>query len=179
MKSIYLFLIAAAILLTGCTITIDTKKDSVDTPPYAGRALHLAVIGEAPSVRERQAKFSAITFDDLLNNQSLAADFDAVFIMKEHLSEAADDQYAEVYRTAGIPFFFIESKKSYMPFILEDIAYEDIKDTNDGLYATGYFNSEGKWEFWGTGLYNDKVNSSNIQSAYSRVFETIHNWPKK
>ncbi|MNC63526.1 hypothetical protein D3C75_1136530 [compost metagenome] len=99
--------------------------------------------------------------------------------MKEHLSEAADARYAEVYQTAGLPFFFIESKKSYMPFVLEDVAYEDIKDINDGVYATGYFNSEGKWEFWGTGLYNDKVNSTNIKSAYSRVFETINNWPLK
>ncbi|CAH1212116.1 hypothetical protein PAECIP111892_03698 [Paenibacillus auburnensis] len=179
MKSFYLLLIVAALLLTGCTITFDTKKDSVDTPPYTGKALHLAVIGEAPTVREEQVRFSAITFEDLLDSQSLKADYDAVFIMKEHLSEAAEDRYAEVYRTAGIPFFFIESKKSYIPFILEDVDYEDIKDTNDGIYATGYFNSEGKWEFWGTGLYNDKVNSRNIQSAYSLVFETIHNWPLK
>ncbi|WP_054942889.1 hypothetical protein [Paenibacillus ihuae] len=179
MKSIYLLLIVAALLLTGCTITIDNKKNSVDTVPYTGKALHLAVVGEAPSVREQQVKFSAITLEELLGSQSLEADYDAVFIMKEHLPEAADARYAKVYKTAGLPFFFIESKKSYMPFVLEDVAYEDIKDINNGVYATGYFNSEGKWEFWGTGLHNDTINSTNIKSAYSRVFEAINNWPQK
>jgi hypothetical protein len=179
-KYIYPLLVFVVMILAGCNITIDTKKDSVDTPLYTGRHLNLAVIGEAPSVREQQVKFSAITLDELYNSQSLlATNYDAVFIMKKHLSEAAEARYAEVYRTAGLPFFFIESKKSYIPFILEDVAYEDVKDTGDGLYAIGYVQSAGKLDFWGTGLYNDKVNSTNIKSAYSRVFETIDNWPVK
>ncbi|MNE49636.1 hypothetical protein D3C80_1441700 [compost metagenome] len=124
MKFIYPLMLMAALMLAGCTLVLDTTSDSVDTPLYAGKALNVAVIGEAPSVRERQVVFSAVTLDEIYDNsRSLSADFDAVFIMKEHLSEAADARYTEVYQSAGIPFFFIESEKSYVPFILEDVAY--------------------------------------------------------
>lgn len=180
MKLIYPLMLMAAFFLTGCTLVLDTTPDSVDTPLYPGKALNVAVIGEAPSVRERQVVFSAVTLDEMYNNsRSLSAEYDAVFIMKEHLSEAADARYAEVYQTAGIPFFFIESKKSYMPFILKDLAYEDVPDMNNGMYATGFLNAEGKWQIWATGLYSDKVNTTNIKSAYSAVFEAVNNWPVK
>ncbi|WP_342562829.1 hypothetical protein NST84_25150 [Paenibacillus sp. FSL R7-0345] len=180
MKVLYPLLILATFILSGCTLVLDTQPDSVDTPPYAGKGLNVAVIGEAPSVRERQVAFSAITLDEMYDNsRSLSAEYDAVIIMKEHLSEAAEARYAEVYQTAGIPFFFIGSTKSYMPFVLEDLDYEDVPEMNNEMYATGYFNAEDKWQFWATGLYNNKVNNRNIKSAYSAVFEAINNWPVK
>ena len=66
-----------------------------------------------------------------------------------------------------------------MAFILEDIADEDVPDMNNGMYTTGYLNAEGKAQVWATGLYNDKVNRTNIKSAYSAVFEAINNGPVK
>lgn len=93
--------------------------------------------------------------------------------MKEHLQEADDNKYVKVYTNAGIPFFFMESTKSFMPFVREDISYEDISDTGSGMYATGYLQIGEASKFWGYGLYNDKVNEPNIKDVYSRMFTTI------
>lgn len=165
----FTFIILIIILATGCTTTADT----VDTPLYSGQSLSLAVIGEVPKVREEHIKFINISFDELEDYTKLSSVYDAVFIMKEHLSEAAQGKYAKVYKNAGIPFFYIESTKSFMPFVAEELSYDDISDTGSGMYATGYLASDKGDRSWGYGLYNNIVNAPNIKSAYSRMFTTI------
>ncbi|WP_410514643.1 hypothetical protein PaeBR_09805 [Paenibacillus sp. BR2-3] len=81
----------------------------------------IGVIGEAPVIREDHVKFTSITLDKLDGGNKLSAEFDAIIIMKDHLSEAANKKYANTYKTAGVPFFFMESKKSYIPFIEEEL----------------------------------------------------------
>ncbi|KWX77491.1 hypothetical protein AMQ84_12135 [Paenibacillus riograndensis] len=154
-------------MLTGCT------SDSVDTPLYEGQPLEIGIIGDAPAIRERNISFTGMSMDDLKEGAMLPGNIDAVFITKDHLSEAAEPQYAQTYKKAGVPFFFIESMKSYIPFVYEDLSYEEVPDMQSGMYATGYYQSGGKMKYWGYGLYNDKVNSVNIKDAYSRIFATI------
>jgi hypothetical protein len=168
MKKLFPVLLLILVMLTGC------KSDTVDTPLYDGKNLVIGVIGNSPKVREENVKFKNINFNKLEEGKNLSSAFDAIFIMKEHLSKAANSKYAAVYKNSGIPFFFIESTKSYIPFVNEHISYEDSPNIGDQTYATGYFQSgEGKDQYWFYGLYNDKVNENNIKDVYTRIFTTI------
>ncbi|WP_256989984.1 hypothetical protein [Paenibacillus sp. VTT E-133280] len=159
------------IFATGCT----SNADTVDTPLYSGKSLFIGVVGEVPKIREEHIHFTSISFEELEDYDELSSDYDAVVIMKEHLQEADDNKYVKVYTHAGIPFFFIQSTKSFMPFVLEDVSYEhsSLKDFNNNMYATGYFHNGEKYRSWEDGLYNDKINEPNIKDAYSRIFTTI------
>jgi len=157
-------------LIVGCSIS------TTQSPLYEGKDLVIGVIGELPDVREKNIKFISISFNDLETINDLSSQFDAVIITKEHLSEAAHAQYAKIYKTSGIPFFFMESTKSYFPFILEDKSYEDIRDISvkTGDYATGFLQlDEENIKYWGYGLYKNEVNKENVQDVYSRIFSTI------
>jgi hypothetical protein len=166
MNKISIILLFICLLLAGC------NSDTIDTPLYEGKSLVIGVIGDAPNIREKNVDFKKITFNQLVD-QNLSPDYDAIIIMKENLTEAANQRYAKVYKYAGIPFFFMESKKSYLPFINEEMSYEDVPDLKSGNYATGYFQSGKAYQYWGYGLYNDKVNEPNIENVYTRIFTTI------
>ena len=166
MKKTFPVVLFILMILASC------NSDTIDISLYEGKNLVIGVIGDAPKVREDNINFTKITFNEL-EDETLLADFDAVFIMKEHLTEAADSKYAKVYRNSGIPFFFIESKKPYINFVEEELSYEDFQDSKSGDYAIGYFQSGEEGQFWGYGLYNDKVNEPNIKDAYIRIFTTI------
>ncbi|OAB45263.1 membrane lipoprotein lipid attachment site-containing protein [Paenibacillus glacialis] len=173
MKKIFPFILFILVILAGCTTN---AADTVDTPLYAGKPLVIGIIGDSPAVRENNVEFKNITFKQLeeVNNQS--SELDAIMIMKEHLSEAAESKYAKVYKNPSIPYFFIESTKSYVPFIIEELSYEEVPELDNLNYVTGYFNTgadENQFQSWGYGLYNDKVNESNIKNVYTQIFTTI------
>jgi hypothetical protein len=168
MKKLFSVVLLLLVMLAGC------RSDTVDTPLYDGKNLVIGVIGNSPKVREVNVKFKNINFNKLEEGKNLSSEFDAIFIMKEHLSEAANSKYAAVYKNSGIPFFFIESTKSYIPFVNEQISYDNSPNIDAQTYATGYFQSgEGKYQYWGYGLYNDMVNGNNIKGVYTRLFTTI------
>ncbi|WP_339316083.1 hypothetical protein [Paenibacillus sp. FSL R10-2734] len=173
MKRIILnaLIILIVIFTTGCTSIADT----VDTPLYSGKSLSLGVVGEIPKIREEHVHFTNISFDELEDYSTLSSKYDAVVIMKEHLQEADDNKYIKVYTNAGVPFFFIEATKSFMPFVLEDVSFEhsSLTNFNYDMYVTGYFQTGEAYKSWGYGLYNDKVNEPNIKDVYSRIFTTI------
>jgi hypothetical protein len=179
-KILYALLVAFSLVL-GVFVFNNVEEEStstpdfVDTPLYTGRNLIVGVIGEPPKIREKNVSYKTLTFGEL-KDFSTHLDFDAVFITEEHLSEASNQEYAKVYKTAGIPFFFIESKKSYLPFVSEELSYEEVPDLKSGMYATGYFQYGDKSQSWGYGLYNDKVNNKNIEDVYSRIFNTIESF---
>ncbi|ULO06571.1 hypothetical protein H1230_26825 [Paenibacillus sp. 19GGS1-52] len=169
MKKISMILFFICFIVTAC------NSDTVDTPRYEGKSLVIGLIGDAPNVREKNVDFKQITFKQL---EDLSPDYDAIFIMKEYLSEAATQKYAKVYKNAGIPFFFIETTKSYLPFINEELSYEDAPDLSSDTYATGYYQSDKEFQYWGYGLYNDKVNESSIADVYTRIFTTMESLEK-
>ncbi|WP_139084600.1 hypothetical protein [Bacillus sp. FJAT-27264] len=180
-SKLILFLASLVVLLAGCTFEV--IQQSVDTPLYKGQSLNLVVIGDPPIVRERHVTFTEITFEDLKKGAELASHYDAVFIMKEHLREAAEGQYAKRYGETRLPIFFVESKQPAAFFTLEDVEYDTFADIYDGMYIKGFLlHPEGQpggdppvmaRQDWGFGLYNDIVNDTNVKDVYSRVFETI------
>lgn len=170
MKKILMGFISLLVILVGCN-----EKDQVESLIYQGERLNIGVIGEAVDVREQNVNFESLTLDKLESDvKSISTEFDAIFIMKEYLIEAGEKQYANMYSELGIPVFFIQSKKSYLPFINEDMTYEEAPNIEDQTYATGISSEEkDAFKYWGYGLYNDTENETNIKDVYSRIFTTI------
>ncbi|MHA6252956.1 hypothetical protein [Oceanobacillus sp. CAU 1775] len=138
---------------------------------YKGPSLNVGVIGEEPDVREKNVHFHTITFNDLKED---GPGFDAIIIMKDLLKEAADDKYIEVYQDLKIPIFFVESQKSYVPFITEGLTYDKVPDMNIHVYFTGIlFRTKDDFQVWEFELYNNVKSSINILKTYSSLFETI------
>ncbi|MFC7063814.1 hypothetical protein [Halobacillus seohaensis] len=140
---------------------------------YEGEALRIAIIGEPPIIKEEQVEFNEISFEDLTNKDLMS--YDAVLITKEHLNQASESQYADVYLNSTIPFFFI-SAKSRIPFTMNDEKYSDSWGWIRGnSYAVGVIKSEegDKLNGWGYSLYNDEKKDEYIKEVYSRIFKTI------
>ncbi|CAH0344820.1 hypothetical protein [Bacillus sp. CECT 9360] len=168
MNKLFLFFLVIMIILTGCS------SEETDSPIYSGKNLDIGVVGKNPNVREDNVKFKSITLDELeTNTEKISTEFDAVFIMKEHLSQAAESKYANVYKILSIPTFFIESSKGYLPFVYEDITYENAPEINSQTYASGYLHDGEIYKSWDYGLYNDTFNETNIKDVYTRIFTTI------
>lgn len=167
MKSILTAFLLVVFILAGCS----QEKDTFSSPLYQGRSLIVGVIGEVPTVRESNVTFKQITFDNLEKGDSFLSSYDAVFIMKEELPTAASPQYAKIYKLAGIPFFFFESSKYLATYIDATISYEDWPDMGPGFFVLGY--DGGTRHQFGTGLYNDTKNETNVKSAYSDIFRQI------
>jgi len=156
-------------ILAGCE-----DPGTIYEPIYTGKNLSIGVVGEIPSVREEDVEFKLINLNDL-HSKELSVQLDAVFIMKENLRDAADSQYASVYKNAGIPFFFIESEKSYYPFIDEETSYDNFPNLTSGdyAYATGFYQVGDKIQSWRYGFNKNELKENHILDAYSHIFNTI------
>ncbi len=165
------FLLLLMIVLVGCTEKLPEFEE------YAGRPLEIAVIGTAPDVRETNVVFEEFLMGDLLFIDF--SEYDAVFIMKEYLEEASAVEYAEVYTSSKIPFFFIESTKGSDPFINADETYDNTQQFGDGMkmkFASGYApsnDSETGPTTYNFGLYNDIKNDETVEGVYSHIFMMI------
>lgn len=135
-------------------------------------ALKIGIVGGSPKVKENQVQFEEINLKDL-TTMNLKSKYDGIIIMKDYLQEAAKSGYAEVYKKSGVPFFFIQSKTTYVPFIEKEIEYDDFPDENTLNYATGYYQNGEEAQFWEYGLYNDKETAAHIKDVYTRIFKTI------
>ena len=166
-KLIGILIISLQLFLVACA------NNSVDSEEYSGKDLEIGVVGKFPEVKENNINFTSIEMKDLKDQRQLEK-VDAVFIMKENLVEAANDEYVESYQSGIVPFFFIESEKSYLPFVVKSSTYEGAKNSQTNDYATGYYNNpNGDMKYWGYGLYDDVRNEANIKDAYTRIFKTI------
>ena len=138
---------------------------------YSGRALSIGVIGEVPTVWEKQVKFYKIQFSDL-ENHTFDTKYDAIFISKENLLQASQNKYKSIYRSSKIPFFFFQSKKGCEPFIQEDLTYD--KASDDTLFfANGIIYVDNKPKLWATDLCDNIENETTVRNLYSRIFEAI------
>lgn len=134
--------------------------------------LKIGVVGKPPKVNEKKVKFEEITLIEM-EKMDLSSEYDGVFIMGDFLRDAAKPDYAQIYKDSGIPFFFIQTKSTFIPFVYEDIDYDDLFDENNLEYAFGYYQNGETAQTWEYGLYNDKVTEKNIKDVYSRIFKTI------
>jgi hypothetical protein len=142
---------------------------SSDTPtnPYIGRDLNVGVIGGFPDILEsKRVTLHAVDFEDLIRGSHKK--YDAVFVMKERLAGAADDQYSEVYSRLGLPIIFIGTSAVY-PFTSTDIEYQPEEYQQGTSYAVGIVNGTE----YGWGLYNDEESEETVNLFYSDLFRLI------
>ncbi|MDW0118362.1 hypothetical protein QTL97_15630 [Sporosarcina thermotolerans] len=135
---------------------------------YKGKYLKIGVIGAIPEVNEKQIAFQEISFDQFTIEE--VRNFDAVFVMKESLSTAAEKQYTKIFTDSHIPFFFIDSNKGAYPFIDENLEYEEAAEIpNHNYFATGYLltidGEEMTWTY--------EPSNENNKVSFSAIFKTI------
>ncbi|WP_404468392.1 hypothetical protein [Sutcliffiella horikoshii] len=167
MKSYCLILLVLVFALTAC------KQNSV-FKSYEGRTLDIAVVGEPPEVKEEQVIFTEISFDEMTPEDLTS--YDAVFIRENNLSEAAADQFADVYSDSNIPFYFIGTD-NFVPFTEKDLEYDNTSEWTAGMsYAVGVLTSkeDDTLKHWGFGLHNDIKSDEHLKAMYSRIFISIN-----
>lgn len=165
MRKILIFIIASILFIfVGC--------NTVKFEPYNGMPLTIGVIGEAPEIKENVVKFNEIEFTDL-ENQDILKQYDAIFITKDNLAEAAKERYKSIYNKSTLLIFFIGNEKGHVPFTIEDLSYEDVPNSGSQSYATGILFNNGEFKSWEYGLYNDTKTKKSIEDMYSGIFNTI------
>ncbi len=185
----YFLFILAAVLLTACSANetsgevkedkqsdSEAVSDSKDSKPgfeaYQGKPLKIAVIGEPPAIKEEDlVTFTKLGMDELKSGN--VSKYDAVIVKHKYLKQAAKSEYAEVYKQAKLPFFFIQSEKTFLAFTISDLSYKDARSLSNQEYAVGFVSKEDGYSYWKYGLYNDKESDQNIKDVYSRIFKTI------
>ena len=160
MNKLLLFFISMLLFVCGCSSTTPTK-------PYTGRVLNIGIIGNPPTIMEnRTVKFVPITFEDLVNDNY--KNYDAVFIMKEKLAEASNDNYSKIYAELHEPIIFIGTD-TLMPFISNNTEYLSKDFQKGSAYSSGLIEGVS----YGFGLYNDKENEAALKLFYSDLFRLI------
>jgi hypothetical protein len=172
MQKIVLLIMVLIFCLVGC------NKNEVKSEIYKGKNLSIAVVGKTPEVREKNIDFKSLSLEEISKSvKEISNEFDAVFIMKEHLSEADDDKYVSTYKDLTIPTFFFETTKAHLPFVNEGVTYKTAPEVGENSYAVGYLYSGTKQKYkddvWKFYLYNDVKNEVNIKDVYTNIFKTI------
>lgn len=168
-RPIYFLLCIILIVLIAYNVR---EPKSIKTKPYAGRNLSIGIIGKIPKVREKQVKFTKIQFTDI-EKEKFDTGYDAIFITKGNLSEAAKAKYAPIYKKSNIPIFFIDNNKGNTPFTHEELSYEEVPVLDEQTYITGILYENNVAKSWGYGLYNDIENEENIKATFTDVFQGI------
>ena len=159
-------------ILIGCNDKIENNEI------YKGQKLNIAIIGVKPEVREENINFTSLSLEELSQNtKTISKEFNAVFIMSENFSNADEDKYIETYNNLTIPIFFIGTTKAHLPFVTENVKYENAPEISEDLYAAGYLYSEtnegpkvDRWRFF---LNNDLKDSIKIKDVYTNIFKTV------
>ena len=175
MKKILLIFLLIVMTLSGCTSEYSSE---VKPTVYKGKNLDIGVIGSSPDIEEASVKFTTISFEDLEDTKSTSERFDGIFIMQNHLKQADEEKYINVYKEMTIPIFFVGTTKGFLPFVLEDLTYEDAPDIPDS-YIAGYLQkTQDEYMYWGFGLNDGVENESSIKEIYTRVLKTIETLEK-
>lgn len=159
------FLVFLVLMLTACS-----DKPKLET--YKGDMLTIGVLGKAPEVKEEQVTFKEISFNEF--DKETVVKYDAVFIMPENLVEASDGKYQELYMESHVPFFFVDSKQGFYPFVEKELTYNDkgVPETTD--YVTGMLRTKDhNMKTWTYGLMDDERTDEYVQEVYSRIFQTV------
>lgn len=155
--------------ISGCS---ENKSDI-----YAGETLQIMTIGNAPKIKEENILFTSMTLEDLEQSVS-SVDGDAVFIMPENLVEASMDKYVDLYKQLNVPVFFIGTTKAHIPFVFDNVEYDEVADVSPVSYAAGYLynqrNELGEtWRFTKESSTDEKITDKEINKIYIDIFNTV------
>lgn len=142
------------------------------------KKLNIAVIGEIPDIASDDIEFTKIKFKEIENNEFY---YDAIFVMKNYLSEAAQDKNIKRFRNSSKPIFFIGTKASYFPFIEtgNSLSYEDyvkrVNITNYEISGIIFVDDRTGYQSFNVSAFVDEnsLSSSDKDKIFSEVFNTI------
>ncbi|WP_283152698.1 hypothetical protein [Guptibacillus hwajinpoensis] len=160
-------------LLSSC------QTNNVKEEPYDGVPLKIAVVGEQPNVREGQINFNELSLSELRNSN--LRKYDAVFIMEDHLSDASNSKYVEVYKNKNVPFFFVGSQANTIPFqdlenpVSYEVEAEKVNGTQNSISGILYEGEEKGYRGWKFAypIKNSEVQRDNVKGIYSQVFKVV------
>ena len=138
---------------------------------YEGKELNIGFVGVPPKEDNDNINFIQITLSDM----GRANDFDAIFISRENLEDADNDQYTKLYIECKLPIVFIGTIKGILPFMNDDISYADAPVTSQYTFATGVFYINGEkviFEFSDMKENGHSVKASN-EEIYVEILTTI------
>ncbi|PFW44749.1 hypothetical protein [Priestia megaterium] len=180
-KNIQIFSILT-ILITGL---IGCSAMQTDKEVYKGEKLNIAVVGEIPEINEKESNinFKKLSLKDIKKIDLKS--YDAVIITKPYLSKAANKKYKDTYLNGQIPFFFVESKGSILPFVDNSLTYKQYADrVNDtqsyivGVLGNPNGDNYNTWQY-DYAIKNDKFDRTDVKGIYSRVFKTVEKVKKE
>ncbi|TCP61549.1 hypothetical protein [Baia soyae] len=162
--------LCVSILLIACQangMNEELTKSLNSRPP-----LTIAVVGKPPQVAEKNIQFRQIELGNLKEGKG----YHALFIMPEYQKQASEPQFKAIYKKLNYPIFIMGAKKSVDVYMNDDIGYDDLPDSKDGMYAIGFapFESKEEKQTFGFGLYNDVESKEIIKGTYSLVFQKIY-----
>lgn len=178
---IFSILTVLIISLIGCSSEqTDTGKEV-----YEGEKLNIGIVGETPEINENKnvINFKKISLEGI--NRLDLKSYDAVIISKDYLSKAANKKYKDTYLNGQIPFFFVESKGSILPFVDNSLTYKQYADrVNDtqsyivGVLGNPNGDNYNTWQY-DYAIKNDKFDRTDVKDIYSRVFKTVEKVKKE
>lgn len=180
-KNIQIFSILILLItgLIGCSAMQNDKE------VYKGEKLNIAVVGKIPEINEKEStiNFKKLSLKDIKKIDLKS--YDAVIITKPYLSEAANKKYKDTYLNGQIPFFFVESKGSILPFVDNSLTYKQYADrVNDtqsyivGVLGNPNGDNYNTWQY-DYAIKNDKFDRTDVKDIYSRVFKTVEKVKKE
>ncbi|MBD1372733.1 hypothetical protein IC620_10230 [Hazenella sp. IB182357] len=121
-------------------------------------------------MNEKNVSFKPFSMDTI----DPKAEIDALFIMPEYVTKAAESEYAEIYHKLPYPIFWMDSKKPHYAFTEPDLNLENAPG-NFNYYAYGYLYQDKQRgaKGWSIGLDNHEKNEENIREAFSNIFKII------
>lgn len=163
----------ALVLLVAC------QSNGEEVKPYEGGPLNIAVVGEIPNVREEQVNFEKLSLHALTEID--ASMYDAVFIMENHLSDAANQKYVDMYREKKVPFFFVGSKANTIPFqdLENPVSYEEeaqkVNDTESFISGMLFVGEDEGYRGWNFPypIEDSEIQRDNVEGIYSEVFKVV------
>ncbi len=172
-KRVWVGVVLPILIASGFMLYQSIIKTEYTEQPYSGVDLIIAITGNKPQIKEENVTFEKVDLTDM-KTPSFYTTYDTVFISKDDLLEADSEEYVTVFRSSSVPVFFIDSEKSYIPFINEDLSYDTVPDLFDPPYISGILFFDGdNYYAWEYSMLPDKTRQNSINSIYSKIFKVV------
>lgn len=170
------FVLLSLILLLSIVSACQPQSENVEK--ITGKDLAIAIIGELPSINEKNVTFTKVGFEALESSDST---YDAVFIMEDSLDKAAEVSNITRFKESDKPIFFIGSKASYIPFIETEnpLTYKEYAErtnfTDFEVSGIIFVDNETGYRSFAISVpvKDETLSNDNKKKIYTEVFKAI------
>ena len=173
MKRFIFILVSITFFLIACSNDDNSSKASGSGESSLNTTLEIAYVGQTPEVNDENINLTSLQLDDVNEErENLESEYNVIFFMPDIFSEASQNKYTTMFKELTIPAVFIETEKSEIPFVTEDMSYDEVPEVaeTDHFAIIYTYNGEGndfKEDVW----YID--NSEDVNDNYRNLFKKI------